>query len=106
MTRILWVLPYIYIAEKTPTFRDQVRYIVPVMNDASTIHRTTIEIEVPAFEGAREVLGTKGYKETVNEALRVVSRREQLRRGAERIRSGALNLTTPEELEELRRPRF
>ncbi len=76
------------------------------MIDAVTTHRTTIDIEVPVFEEAREVLGTKGYKQTVNEALRVVSRREQLRRGAERIRSGALNLTTPEELEELRKPRF
>lgn len=75
------------------------------MNDAAMTHRTTIEIEVPVFEEAREVLGTKGYKETVNEALRVVSRREQLRRGAERIRAGTLGLTTPEELEELRRPR-
>jgi hypothetical protein len=75
------------------------------MNHVTTTHRTTIEIEVPAFEGAREVLGTRGYKETVNEALRIVSRGEQLRRGAERIRSGALGLATPEELEELRKPR-
>jgi hypothetical protein len=75
------------------------------MNDAATTHRTTIDIEVPAFEEAREVLGTKGYKQTVNEALRIVSRGEQLRRGAERIRSGALDLTTPEELAELRKPR-
>jgi hypothetical protein len=60
---------------------------------------------VPAFEGARDVLGTKGYKETVNEALRVVSRGEQLRRGAARIRSGSLGLPTPEELGEQRRPR-
>jgi hypothetical protein len=72
----------------------------------ATTHRTTIEIEVPAFEGAREVLGTRGYKETVNEALRVVSRGEQLRRGAEQIRAGALGLVTPEELEEQRRPRI
>jgi hypothetical protein len=72
---------------------------------ASTTHRTTIEIEVPAFEGAREVLGTSGYKETVNEALRVVSRGERLRRGAERIRSGALGLPMPAELDELRKPR-
>lgn len=75
------------------------------MNHVATTHRTTIEIEVPAFEGAREVLGTRGYKETVNEALRVVSRGEQLRRGAERILSGELGLIEPEELEELRRPR-
>jgi hypothetical protein len=69
-------------------------------------HRTTIEIEVPAFEGARKALGTDGYKETVNEALRVVSRGELLRRGAASIRSGALGLITPDELEAQRRPRI
>jgi hypothetical protein len=76
------------------------------MDYASPIHRTTIEIEVPAFEGARSVLGTRGYKETVNEALRVVSRGEQLRRGAAQIRSGALGLPTPGELREQRRARI
>jgi hypothetical protein len=75
-----------------------------VSNVAKT-HRTTIEIEVPAFEGAREILGTTGYKETVNEALRVIGRGEQLRRGAAQIRTGALGLITPAELEEQRRPR-
>jgi Arc/MetJ family transcription regulator len=75
------------------------------MSDASTTHRTTIEIDVPAFEGAREALGTAGYRETVNQALRVVSRGEQLRRGAAQIRAGALGLIAPEELAEQRRPR-
>jgi hypothetical protein len=75
------------------------------VSHASITHRTTIEIEVPAYEGARDVLGTRGYKETVNEALRVVSRGEQLRRGADQIRSGGLGLVMPEELEEQRRPR-
>ncbi|MEX2449074.1 MAG: hypothetical protein WD404_10090 [Solirubrobacterales bacterium] len=75
------------------------------MSNAVPIHRTTIEIDVPAFEEAREVLGTMGYKETVNEALRVVSRGELLRRGAAQIRSGSLGLITPEELREQRRPR-
>jgi len=103
--RIPRALSYVFLAGRNPTSGDLARYIALVVNDVSTIHRTTIEIEVPAFEEAREALGTKGYKETVNEALRVVSRREQLRRGAERIRSGALDLTTPEELEELRKPR-
>ncbi len=70
-----------------------------------TTHRTTIEIEVPAFEGARKALGTAGYKETVNQALRVVSRGEQLHRGASLIRAGDLGLIAPEELEEQRRPR-
>jgi len=75
------------------------------MGSAIKTHRTTIEIEVPAFEGARKALGTAGYKETVNEALRVVSRGELLHRGAALIRSGSLGLTTPAELEEQRRPR-
>lgn len=52
------------------------------------------------------MLGTKGYKETVNEALRVVSRGEQLRRGAAWIRAGDLGVITPEELREQRGPRF
>jgi hypothetical protein len=69
------------------------------------MHRTTIEIEIPAFEGAREALGTAGYKETVNEALRVVSRGELLHRGAAAIRSGALGLIAPAELEAQRQAR-
>jgi hypothetical protein len=72
------------------------------MNHPATTHRTTIDIEVPAFEGARQVLGTTGYKATVNEALRVVSRGEQLRRGAAQIRDGQLGVITTEELREQR----
>ena len=75
------------------------------MENAAITHRTTIEIELAAFEGAREALGTAGYKETVNEALRVVSRGEQLHRGAALIRAGGLDLIAPVELEEQRRPR-
>ena len=70
-----------------------------------TVHRTTIEIEVPAFESARKVLGTAGYKETINEALKFVRRGEQLQRGAALIRSGEFGLIQPAELEEQRRPR-
>ena len=70
------------------------------------IHRTTIEIEVPLeFEGAQKALGTAGYKETVNEALRVVSRGDLLRRGARAIRSRDLELIDPDELTKLRQPR-
>jgi Arc/MetJ family transcription regulator len=75
------------------------------MGRGITTHRTTIEIEVPVFEKARKALGTSGYKETVNEALRVVSRGEQLQRGAGLIRAGALDLITPAELEAQRRAR-
>jgi Arc/MetJ family transcription regulator len=67
------------------------------------IHRTTIDIELDAFEGAREALGTRGYRDTVNGALHAVTRAAALGRGAELIRAGGLGLTTPEELEEMRR---
>ena len=76
------------------------------MSRAISTHRTTVEIEVSAFEEARRVLGTSGYKETVNEALHAVSHREKLRRGAGLIRSGQLGVITPERLDEQRRPRI
>jgi Arc/MetJ family transcription regulator len=69
------------------------------------MHRTTIDIDVEAYESAREALGTRGYKQTVNEALRAVERAARLRHGADLIRGGGLDLVTPEELEELRRTR-
>jgi Arc/MetJ family transcription regulator len=75
------------------------------MESSATTHRTTIEIDAGAFEEAREILGTSGYKQTVNEALRVVARNEQLRRGAALIRNGGVDLITPEELAEKRAPR-
>lgn len=70
------------------------------------MHQITIEIEVAAFERAREALGTVGYKETLNEALRVVGSGVLLRRGAAAVRFGALGLVTPEELEAQRRSRI
>jgi Arc/MetJ family transcription regulator len=73
---------------------------------ATLTHRTTIEIEISAFEEARRVLGTAGYKETVNEALRTISRNEKLRRGAALIRSGKYSAIMPEQLAEQRRPRI
>jgi hypothetical protein len=66
------------------------------------IHRTTIDIEVHAFEGARDALGTKGYRDTVNGALHAVTRAAALGRGAELIRAGGLDLVTPEDLAEMR----
>jgi hypothetical protein len=69
------------------------------------IHRTTVDIELDAFEGAREALGTRGYRDTVNGALHAVTRAAALGRGAELIRAGGLNLVTPEDLAELRRVR-
>jgi hypothetical protein len=67
------------------------------------IHRTTIDIELGAYRAARRALGTKGYRDTINEALHAVGRAAELRRGAELIRAGGLDLVTPEELAELRK---
>jgi Arc/MetJ family transcription regulator len=69
------------------------------------VHRTTVDLDVDAYERARRALGTRGYKDTVNEALNAVDRASRLRRGAELIRAGGLNIVTPEDLEGLRRPR-
>ncbi len=68
-------------------------------------HRTTIDIDVDALERARELLATRGYKETVNAALREVARRKDLEEVAERIRQGRIPGPTPEELAEMRKPR-
>ena len=72
---------------------------------AGAIHRTTVDLEVEAFERARRVLGTRGYRDTINQALREVGRRAALRRAADLIREGGMNLAAPEDLPELRKPR-
>lgn len=69
------------------------------------VHRTTIDIELDAYEHAREALGTRGYRDTVNGALHAVTRAAALGRGAELIRAGGLDLATPEDLTELRKLR-
>lgn len=76
-----------------------------LMMSKLAMHRTTIDIEVEPYERAKATLGTKGYKDTVNEALRQVERAERLRRGAAAILADEHEVVTPEELGELRRPR-
>ncbi len=71
----------------------------------SRLHRTTVDIDVEAFEQAREALGTSGYKDTVNAAMREVARRKALAELAERVRRGDIPGPTPEELAEMRKPR-
>lgn len=70
------------------------------------LQRTTIELDVDELESAREILGTKTTKETVNRALREVTRAAALRRAAALVRQGDLNIVQPEDLPELRRPRI
>lgn len=64
-----------------------------------------MDIDVDAYDHARRVLGTRGYRDTINEALREVTRVSALRHGADLIRRGGLGLVTPGELAELRKPR-
>jgi len=69
------------------------------------LHRTTVDIDLEMYEQAREALGTNGYKETINAALREAARRKKLAEFAERIRRNEFRAPTPEELAEMRRPR-
>ncbi len=73
------------------------------MGSETTTHRTTVDIDIDAYNWARRTLGTRGYRDTINEALREVTRVATLRHGAHLIRRGGLNLETPAELGELRK---
>ena len=63
--------------------------------------RRTVVIQDSLLEDARRLLGTKGIRDTVEEALREVIRRDRL----ERLRGSLGNMdlgSTSEELDELR----
>jgi Arc/MetJ family transcription regulator len=68
-------------------------------------HRTTVELDLAELSRAKETLGTRTTRETVNEALREVNRQAALRAAAALVRAGALDVITPEELSALRRNR-
>lgn len=51
-------------------------------------HRTTIELDEALLEETRKVLGTSGIRETVEGAMREVTRAAKRARLAERIRTG------------------
>ncbi len=69
------------------------------------LHRTTVDIDLDAYERAREVLGTNGYKETVNAALRKIARQRELEDLADWIRRGEFRTPSLEELRRMRKPR-
>lgn len=69
-------------------------------------HRTTIDIDLDAYERARQALGTQGFKDTVNASLRRVGREAAFARAAERIREGRFSAPAPAELERARRARI
>lgn len=51
-------------------------------------HRTTIELDESLLEETKKVLGTSGIRETVEGAMREVTRSAKRARLAERIRTG------------------
>lgn len=72
----------------------------------SDVRRTTLELDVEELRRAKETLGTRTARETVNKALREVNRMAALRAAAALIRQGGLNIVEPEDIEELRRSRL
>lgn len=86
-------------------YRMPALYREEAMTDPQATHRTTVDIDLAAYAEARRVLGTRGYRDTVNAALREVGRRSKLRHAADLIRGGDLDLVTPEDLVVLRAPR-
>ncbi len=70
------------------------------------MHRTTVEIDDEALREAERVLGTHGYKETINRALHEIIRRAALERGARYIREGRLHLPDERTWSASRRPRL
>jgi Arc/MetJ family transcription regulator len=67
--------------------------------------RTTVELDMRRIRRVQKMLGTKTMRETIDKALHEVERHEALRRGADVIRKGGLNIVRPEDLPELRRIR-
>lgn len=83
---------------------DSDSYTSEMVKNTSTgvIQRTTLDLDLTELEQAKHVLGTKTKRETVNRALREVNRMAALRRAADLIRAGGLNIVRPEDLAELR----
>ena len=68
----------------------------------STMHKTTIEVDLEQLREAERNLGTEGFKETVNGALRDVNRRAALKRAAQYVREGRMSTPTMAELRRMR----
>ncbi len=75
------------------------------MAQGTSTQRTTVELDPEALARARIVLGTTTIRETIDRALHEVERYHALRRGADLIRAGGLDIATPEDLAKLRKPR-
>ena len=67
------------------------------------VHRTTVDLDLDAVAAAQSVLGTTGFRDTIDAALREAVRVAALRRAAAAVREGSLLLVTPDDLATLRR---
>jgi Arc/MetJ family transcription regulator len=79
--------------------------LVMIEGTKASTHRTTLEIDLLELNRAKQTLGTKTTRDTVNGALREVNRRAALRAAAALVRGGGLDVVRPEDLSELRRDR-
>ncbi len=52
------------------------------------MHKTTVAIDLEALRKAEENLGTRGFKQTINQALVEVNRRIALERGVRYLEDG------------------
>jgi hypothetical protein len=75
------------------------------MQRRKATQRTTVELDMQRVRRVQKMLGTKTMRETIDKALDEVERHEALRRGADVIRKGGLNLARPEDLPRLRKVR-
>jgi Arc/MetJ family transcription regulator len=75
------------------------------MYNSDMPRRTTIEIDDDLLGQAQQALGTKGLKDTVDEAFREAIRRALRERLAARIGTGSGIERSPDQLEATRPPR-
>lgn len=70
-------------------------YLVAELGYIISMKRTTLDIDDNMLSKAREILGTSGIKDTVDEALREIVRREAGRRLIARLKENE-DLANPE----------
>ena len=71
----------------------------------SDFHKTTVEIDLEQLERAQAALKTDGIKDTVNAALREVSRKAALEEAADYVLAGKLHVPDAETWAAQRQPR-
>ena len=75
------------------------------MTRGKATQRTTVELDMRKVRRVQKMLGTKTMRETIDKALHEVERHEALRRGADVLRKGGLNIVRPDDLPKLRQVR-